>query len=51
MLIPPSIAEQIDMKIRNSYLRVIKESGHLSNIENPKEFNFILDDFLKNISK
>lgn len=51
MLIPPSIAEQIDRKISNSHLRIIKEAGHLSNIENPKEYNFILDDFLKNLSK
>ena len=50
-LIPPSIAEQINRKISNSYLRVIKEAGHLSNIENPKEYNFILDDFLKNLIK
>lgn len=50
-LIPPSIAEQINRKISNSYLRIIKEAGHLTNIEKPKEFNFILDDFLKNLSK
>jgi pimeloyl-ACP methyl ester carboxylesterase len=33
-------------KIPNSQLGIISNSGHLSNLENPKEFNLKLKEFL-----
>ena len=44
---PPSEAETIHLKIENSKLVLIHGAGHLSNLENSKEFNSALLDFLK----
>ena len=40
-LTPPSIGKIIKSKIRNSSLHIIKDSGHLTNIEQPIAFNEI----------
>ena len=48
-LTPPSEAELIHRGIRNSKLRVIEHSGHLSNMETPDEFNKILIEFIDSL--
>ncbi len=47
MLTPISTARLLHENILNSTLHLISEAGHLSNLENPNQFNMILDDFLK----
>lgn len=46
-LTPPSLGEQLKNKIKNSRLDIIEDAGHLSNMEQPKNFNIILNRFLK----
>jgi 3-oxoadipate enol-lactonase len=48
-LTPPIAAEFMHEKIPGSKLTVIKNAGHLSNIENPQEFNEALIGFLGNM--
>ncbi len=48
-LTPPREAEVIHQGIRNSQLRVIENSGHLSNMEKPDEFNKALVEFLQSL--
>ena len=43
---PPSAAQAMQEKIRGSELHVIPRAAHLSNLENPQEFNARLLDFL-----
>ncbi len=46
--IPPDSARKLHEGIRNSQLHVIPETGHVSNLENPTEYNRVLDAFLSN---
>ena len=48
-LTPVSMAKEISANIDKSILRVIPHAGHLSNIENPKEFNRVVLSFLANL--
>ena len=53
-LTPVSIGKIAQKKISNSSLSIIKNAGHLSNIEQPDAFNTIIDNFLskhKNLAK
>jgi len=43
---PPSAAELLHSKIANSSLVIIEEAAHLPNIEQAKQFNEILEEFL-----
>lgn len=43
---PPSVSAMMKEKIPGSQLEIISRAGHLSNLENPEEFNLILKDFL-----
>jgi 3-oxoadipate enol-lactonase len=43
---PPSAAELLHSKIANSSLAIIEEAAHLPNIEQAKQFNEILEEFL-----
>ena len=36
---PPEAAQMMHEKIEDSVLKIIEHAGHLSNIENPSEFN------------
>jgi len=47
-LTPPSLSEMMYSKLPRSELRVIPEAAHLSNLENPEEFNRHLLRFLEN---
>ena len=45
-LTPVSIGKMAQKRISNSSLSIIKNAGHLSNIEQPDAFNTIIDNFL-----
>ena len=49
-LTPPSMALEIHKLIKNSKFSIIEEAGHLINIENPKNFNYKVLQFLKNLN-
>jgi pimeloyl-ACP methyl ester carboxylesterase len=44
---PPEHSLKMKERLINSEFKIIKNSGHLSPLENPKEFNQYLDNFLK----
>ena len=46
---PPETANFMHEKIKNSILCIIENAGHLSNIENPGEFNFQLKKFIEKV--
>jgi 3-oxoadipate enol-lactonase len=48
-LTPPAAAQLMHEKIKDSFLNIIDHAGHLSNIENPDEFNFQLKKFVSAI--
>lgn len=48
-LTPPSISEMMQRKLPSSELYIIPSAAHLSNLENPAEFNKRLRDFLKKL--
>src|SRR5688572_4289160 len=48
---PIAAARQMHEKILNSTLKIIQHAGHLSNLENPPEFNFQLLKFLEVVGK
>lgn len=47
--IPKTSAGVLKEGIRNSRLQVIRDTGHVSNLESPAEYNRILDDFLASL--
>lgn len=47
--IPPDSAAKLRDGIRDSELHVIPETGHVSNLENPTEYNRVLDGFVSNL--
>ncbi len=49
-LIPLEFAKSMNGKIKGSGLAVIKNCGHFPNMENPEEFNRVIDDFLTRIN-
>jgi 3-oxoadipate enol-lactonase len=46
-LTPPVVSQRMHDKISHSELHIVSNAGHLSNLENSKEFNKYLLDFLK----
>ena len=46
---PPIVAEALHENITGSDLVVIKDAGHLSNLDNPEEFNIALLEFLEKV--
>jgi pimeloyl-ACP methyl ester carboxylesterase len=48
---PIAAARQMHEKILNSTLKIIQHAGHLSNLENPPEFNFQMVKFLERVGK
>jgi pimeloyl-ACP methyl ester carboxylesterase len=48
-LTPPSEAEKMSQKLRNARLEVIAGAGHLSNIEQPDDFNSLIEGFLADL--
>ena len=49
-LTPPEYAKIIYGKTKNSEIKVIPDSGHLPNLENPDEFNKAVLDFMKDFT-
>ena len=47
IITPPIVAQSMHEKISHSALAIIPHAGHLSNVENPEDFNRHLLDFLK----
>lgn len=50
-VIPLSQSEFLHKNIQNSVLKIINTAGHVSNLEQPEEFNNFMADFLNSISK
>ena len=48
---PLAQSESMNKTIKDSVLRVINHAGHVSNLEQPHEFNQLLSDFLTGITK
>lgn len=48
---PPEAARLMHEKIRGSVLSIIEHAGHLSNLENPDQFNNHLNEFLASVNK
>ncbi|MEN3038755.1 MAG: alpha/beta fold hydrolase [Candidatus Kryptonium sp.] len=48
-LTPPSLAQSLHAKIKNSQIVVIPSAGHLSNVENSEKFNEAIISFLNRI--
>lgn len=48
---PPDAARAMKEKLKDSRLQIIKDAGHVSNLEQPDEFNKHLKDFLKSVYK
>jgi 3-oxoadipate enol-lactonase len=46
---PPAAAMVLYENIKGSLLRIIEQAGHLSNLENPKEFNLLLKQFVASV--
>jgi 3-oxoadipate enol-lactonase len=46
---PPAAAQFMNEKIKESSLSIVEHAGHLSNIENPSEFNNQLEEFVSTI--
>jgi 3-oxoadipate enol-lactonase len=46
---PPKAAELMHEKIKNSTLYIISHAGHLSNLENPDEYNKLLNNFFAKV--
>jgi 3-oxoadipate enol-lactonase len=51
IITPVALAEQMHKKIKNSKIHVIERAGHLSNMENPDDFNHQLRLFFETIYK
>jgi pimeloyl-ACP methyl ester carboxylesterase len=50
-LTPQEFSKIIYGKTKNSDLKIISNSGHLPNLENPEEFNAAISEFLKELEK
>ena len=50
-LTPPEFSKIIYGKTKNSDLKIISNSGHFPNMENPEEFNNAVAEFLKELNK
>ena len=48
---PPKLSRELQMTIAHSKLEIIGAAGHLTNIEQPRAFNRIVDEFLKTIER
>jgi pimeloyl-ACP methyl ester carboxylesterase len=46
---PPAAAQLMHEKIKGSSLHIIEHAGHLSNMENPVDFNEHLKKFLASV--
>jgi 3-oxoadipate enol-lactonase len=49
--IPRDAAAVLQGGIRQAQLRVIQDTGHVSNLENPTQYNRVMDDFLATLPR
>ena len=49
LITPPAQSEFMNTHIKNSALKIIERAGHVSNLEQPGEFNQHLQDFLSSL--
>ena len=49
IITPPAAARFMHEKIKGSLLKIIEHAGHLSNLENPEEFNLQLKKFVASV--
>lgn len=49
IITPPAAAQSMHEKTKNSLLKIIEHAGHLSNMENPDQFNEHLKKFVESI--
>jgi len=49
IITPPEMAESMHKKIKDSQLSIIENAGHLSNMENPFEFNYQIRKFIASV--
>ena len=49
VLTPPQEMKEMSLKVKNSRFEIIKNAAHLSNIENPAQFNALLNNFLESL--
>ncbi len=49
IITPPAAARFMHEKIKGSLLKIIDNAGHLSNLENPEEFNLQLKRFVESV--
>jgi 3-oxoadipate enol-lactonase len=47
---PPSLAQYMHEKIKDSSLKIIEHAGHLSNLEKAEEFNYQLERFVDSVN-
>ncbi|MBM2853065.1 MAG: hypothetical protein HW420_1612 [Candidatus Nitrosotenuis sp.] len=48
---PPTAAKTMHNRIQNSKMHIIESAAHMSNMENPNEFNEQLTKFLKDFTR
>jgi pimeloyl-ACP methyl ester carboxylesterase len=48
---PPAAAQLMQKSIKDSILNIVEHAGHLSNIENPYEFNNYLMEFVSSVNQ
>ena len=46
---PPAAAQLMHEKIKGSLLIIVEHAGHLSNLENPVEFNNQVEEFVSSV--
>jgi pimeloyl-ACP methyl ester carboxylesterase len=51
VITPPAQSEFLHRNINNSTLQIIDKAGHLSNLEQPAEFNKHINDFISSLEK
>jgi 3-oxoadipate enol-lactonase len=47
---PPELSERMHQLVPNSEFQIVPQAAHLSNLENPKEFNSLLLNFLRRLN-
>ncbi len=50
VFIPKTAAAVLHERIKGSHLHVIQDTGHVSSLENPTEYNRVMDDFLRGVA-
>ena len=46
---PPTLSRELHLSIARSRLEILGAAGHLTNLEQPRLFNLVLEDFLRSI--